>query len=243
MKMYQAGNRKSLTHFGLAEKSRSILLENLPISECEPVVAGEVATLRFVSGALVWLDIISSITAGTTPHLLSYHPTVLASNSQIKLEDIMGCKNWVMLQFGRIVWLQEHKTQALRQGNFDCSEFVKTADDISGGSKVVFTQTALEGFNISKNGPTPTFNNLSGQTSLVTRIFTYMAILYLHLITQGFQELNSIAISISEAMDMFQTQIPIHLLAALVCPLFIIESAAMQAEEQFFRDIFSSPIR
>jgi hypothetical protein len=68
-----------------------------------------------------------------------------------------------------------------------------------------------------------------------------MAILYLHLITQGFQELNSIAISISEAMDMFQTQIPIHLLPGLVCPLFIIGSATMQAEEQFFRDIFSSP--
>lgn len=241
MKMYQAGNRKNWSGFGLAEESRAILLDNLPLPEYEPTVAAEVATFRFVSGALIWLDVTSSVTAGTIPLLLRYHPSVLASNSQTKLEDIMGCKNWVMLQIGRIAALQEHKTPALQQGHFDYSKFEQTVNDISREIQSGLTQTALEGFNISDNGSAAIFNKMSDQTSLVTHIFTYMAIVYLHLVTLGFQELDAIDATISEAMEALQTQIPIHLLPALVCPLFILGSVKRQGEEEFFRKIFSSP--
>ena len=52
MKMDQAGKGKCLTGFDLAEESRTILLEDPLLEECEPTVAGEVTTFRFVSGAL-----------------------------------------------------------------------------------------------------------------------------------------------------------------------------------------------
>jgi hypothetical protein len=237
MKMYQAGNRKSLSGFGLAEQSRAILLEDLSLPESEPVVAAEVTSFRFVSGVLVWLDITSSITAGMTPQLHPYHPSVLTSTSQTKLEGIMGCKNWVMLQIGRIAALQERKAEVLQQGHFDCSDFAQTVGDISREIQCGLNQTALEGFNISEVNSAAT----SDHTSLITRIFAYMAIVYLHIVTQGFQGLDAINTTISDAMEMLQTQMPIHLLSALVCPLFILGAAARQGDEQFFRDIFSSP--
>ena len=45
MNMYQQGYKNNLAHFGLAEKSRTILCEDLPLSEYEPVVAEEVVRI------------------------------------------------------------------------------------------------------------------------------------------------------------------------------------------------------
>jgi hypothetical protein len=241
MNMYQQSYKKNLARLGLAEKSRTILCEDLPLSEYEPVVAEEVVNFRFLGGTLIWLDITSSITAGTAPHLLPYHFCVVASNSQTKLEDIMGCKNWVMLQIGRIVALHEHKTQALQQGNFDCTEFEQTVGDISREIQCGLTQEALEGFNISESDSATEFNTTSDPPTLVTHIFAYMASLYLHLVAHGFQKLEVLDTTISGAMRMLQTQISIHLLPALVSPLYFIGSVARQGDKQFFRNIFSSP--
>lgn len=80
---------------------------------------------------MIWLDIISSITTGRASYLLSQHPGIMASNVQTKLEHIMGCRDWVMLQIGRISALHEHKTQALQQEQFGCTGFEQTVEDIS----------------------------------------------------------------------------------------------------------------
>jgi hypothetical protein len=226
MNMYQRGYKENLAHFGLAEKSRTILFEDLPVSEYEPVVAEEVVNFRFLAGTMIWLDITSSITAGTAPHLLPHHFSIFASNSQTRLEDIMGCKNWAMFQIGRIAALHEHKTQALQQGRFDCTEFEQTVGDITREIQCGLTQEALGG---------------SDPSTLVTHIFAYMASLYLHLVIHGSQKLEVLDTTISGAMKMLQTQISIHLLPALVSPLYVIGSAARPGDEQFFRNIFSSP--
>lgn len=82
---------------------------------------------------------------------------------------------------------------------------------------------------------------MSDPPTLVIHIFAYMASLYLHLVTHGFQKLEALDATISGAKRMLQTQISIHLLPALVSPLYIIGSVARQGDEQFFRNIFSSP--
>jgi len=241
MNMYQQGYRKNLAHFGLAENSRTILCEDLSLSEYEPVVAEEVVNFRFLAGTLIWLDITSSITAGTAPHLLPYHSRVIASNSWTKLEDIMGCKNWVMLQIGRIAALHEHKTQALQRGHFDGTEFEQTVADINREIQCGRTQGALEGCNISERDSATMFNTMSNPPALVTHIFADMASLYLHVVTHGFQKLDVLDTTISGAMRMLQTQISRQLLPALVSPLYVIGSVARQGDQQFFRNIFSSP--
>ena len=226
MNMYQQGCKENFAHFGLAEKSRTILFKDLVLPESEPVVAEEVMGFRFLSGTMIWLDITSSIMAGTAPHLLPHHFSVFASNSQTKLENIMGCKNWLMLQIGRIAALHERKTQALQQGRFDSTEFEQNMGDITREIQCGLTQEALE---------------VSDPSKLVTHIFAYMASIYLHLVIHGFQELKVLDTTISGAMRMLQTQISIHLLPALVSPLYIIGSVARPGDKQFFRNVFSSP--
>ena len=205
------------------------------------MVAEEVVSFRFFGGTIIWLDIISSITAGTAPRLLPYHFSVIAPNSQTQLEDLMGCKNWMMLQIGRIAALHEHKIQALQQRSFDCSNFEQTVSEISREVQCGLTQGALEGFSISECDSATMFNTKSDSPMLLTRIFAYMASLYLHVVTYGFQKLDVLDTTISGAVRMLRTRIPVHLLPALVLPLYIIGSVAKQEDEHFFRTIFSSP--
>jgi len=239
--MYQNGYRKNLAPFGLAENSRTILCEDRPLLEHEHVAGEEIVSFRFLSGTIIWLDITSSITAGRAPHLLSYHTSIIASNSQTKLEGIMGCRNWVMLQVGRIAALHEHKIQAMRQQHFDCTELKQTVADISRQIQCGLAQLALEAFNISERDSAATFEPILDPPTLVTHIFAYMASIYLHLVIEGFQKLEVLDTTISEAMRMLRNQIPTQILPALVSPLYVIGSVARQGDEQFFRDIFSSP--
>ena len=228
--------------FGVAEKSRNVLFEDLPLLEHEHVIAGEVANFRFLSGTIVWLDITSSITMGTAPKLLPYHTCILAFDSQIKLEEFMGCKNWAMLQIGRISALQERKIQAMRQEHFDCTELQHTVADIDRQIQSRLALLALEVYNISERGHTARLEPMSDIPMLVTHVFAYMESLYLHLVPEGFQKPKVLDKIISEAMRMLQTQIPTVVLPALVTPLYVVGSVARQGDEQFFRDIFSPPL-
>lgn len=239
MTIFQQAYVENLLHFGLAEMSRTILCGNLSLPEYDPLVTQEVVTFRFMSGTIIWLDIISSITSGTAPRLLPYHSFVIAPDSQTKLEDIMGCKNSVMLQIGRIAALYERRIQALGQ-HFDCKEFGQTVGDIGGEIQHVLTQSALEGFNISQCDSSPIFHAMLDPPTLVTCMFAHMATIYLHLVVHGFQKLEALDTTISEALGILQTQIPRNLLSGLVAPLYFIGSVASQRDEQFFRDMLSS---
>ena len=239
--MYQNGVNENLAPYGLTEDSRTILRENLPVLGHENMALGEVVNYRFLSGTIVWLDIISSITAGRAPCLMSSHALVISHNSQIKLEGVMGCRNWVMLQIGRIAALHEQKTQAMRQEHFDCTKLKQTVIDINRQVQYGLGQLALESMNVSERGSAAMKEPILDSPTLVTHVFAYMASLYLHLVINGYQRLEALEPTISEAMEMLRTQTPKKILPALVFPLFIIGSVARRGDQQFFRDIFSSP--
>jgi len=239
--MYQNGHKKNLAPFGLAENSRTILYEDRPLLESEHEAVEEIVNFRFLSGTIIWLDITSSITAGRAPHLLPYHTCIIAPNSQTKLEGIMGCRNWVMLQIGRVASLHEGKIQAMRQQQFDCTELKQTAADVSRQIQCGLAQLALEAFNISERDSAAMSEPMLDPPTLVTYIFAHMASLYLHLVIEGFHKLEVLDTTISEAMRMLRTRTPTQILPALVSPLYVIGSVARQVDEQFFRDIFSSP--
>jgi hypothetical protein len=127
---YLRGYSSNLAQFALNEKSRIILMQDLVLSKYDIVITEEVTSFRFLSSSIISLDIIFSITTGTTPHLLSYYPQLISSNSQIKLEEVMGCKNWAMLQIGYIAALHNNKTRTLNEGKFDGVQFQKTVGEI-----------------------------------------------------------------------------------------------------------------
>lgn len=227
-----------MANIGLLENSRIVLRENLPAWECEPNVVEEVAAFRFLTGTIVWLDITASVTAGTTPRLISIHDRVFAPNSQIRLEEIMGCNHWVLVAISRISSLQEMKTRGLVQGSFDCTKFEQTANELRTGICYSLAQLDSEGLNGSKHGlsASPTT-----PARVITPVFARMAAIYLHLVTVGFQDLKAVEGTMSEAMAMLQGSMCSHFLPALVSPLLVMGCVARAEDQDYFRGVFSSP--
>lgn len=210
------------------------------LSEYDTVVTEQVISFRFLSSIIISLDMNSSITTGTSPYLLPYYPQLISSGSQIKLEEVMGCKNYTMLQIGSIAALHESKVRALNEGNFDSVEFQRATNEIGNVLENALTRGFLKSLKISADISGPTFEVMADTHTRVTRIFALMALIYLHLVSHGFQQLELLT-RISETMGILQLNTSKQLFSAIVTPLFIIASVARQGDEQgFFREVFSS---
>ena len=238
--MYERAHEQNFMHRSLADASMTIINEGLSVFGYEPEIVNEVVSFRFLNGTILWLDIISSITTGTRPRLLSYHTIALASDSQVKLEDIIGCQNRVMRQIGRIAELYERMTQVLQQGQLGRTEFEKAACTIGGEIQYDLGKEPLESSNPSGLDKYSEISNLVDLPKLITRIYSYTAFIYLHLVIYGFQKTEILNSTISKVLKMLQDLVPTHLLTSLICPLYIIGCAARQEDEQFLRRIFST---
>lgn len=222
--------------------------DDLPVLEGEnPLATQEAVAFRFLTVTVVWLDIISAITAGTAPRLVPSHDREMVWNcSQTKFENVIGCKGWVLLQIGRVAALHAHKTQALTEDQSTNIAIQETVSDIGKEIQGGLNQIALEGFCLAEGGPCDnSASNLRStavdECTTVTNVYTYMASIYLHLVTHGFQQMELISPNICAALGMLHAQVPAHLLPSLVCPLFVIGCVAPQEGMPFFRNIFSSP--
>jgi len=146
-----------------------------------------------------WLDIIFAITAGKARNLLSLHPSIIASGSGTKLEAYIGCEIWVMFQIGRIAASHEYRTQALQEGQLNCAEAAKLAAKITGKIRYGLVQTGLKGLKMPERVPPTTPTVTSDMNTLVTELFAYTAVLYLHSVIYGFQKLETVDRTIFES--------------------------------------------
>lgn len=239
--IFELGFQKGFAPFNLTEKSLQLIFESRPFDKHEPNVIEEVMIVRFEFSTIFWFDILDSITAGTAPRLLAHHVSFIGVNSLNKMEDYMGCKNWVMLQIGRIAALHEQETEAqVQQRHFDCGGIMEMVVDIGNEIETGLAQAAFAQFNTSGRGASlPSL--LSEPIVFVTRMFAYMATIYLHMVIHGFEKLHLLSSTISEAMKMLHTHVAGHLLPAVVAPLYFIACVASREDEPYFRIIFETP--
>lgn len=154
----------------------------------------------------------------------------------------MGCKNWVMLQIGRIAGLHEYRAASMRQGYVNCAEFKLRADKIKEELQSGLAESTLSFLSISDPEFASSCNPFISPQMFTTQLFALAASIYLHLVIFGYQQ-DSEALNtmVSEAVTLIRRHIPADLIHALVCPLYIIGSAARCEDETVFRYIFSSP--
>ncbi|KAF1845719.1 uncharacterized protein K460DRAFT_405959 [Cucurbitaria berberidis CBS 394.84] len=232
--MYRRGHSNAFAQLGLNEETRWILSADLPLSEGSAAISREAAGFRFFSGTLVWLDIVSSITAGRTPLLLSHHARILGAGSQTQLRDIMGCENWVLFQIAQICRLHEDKNRAIQKGQVDRTHFEEAATGIKLGIQFSISHIS------DANSPRGVAMHEDPRI-LITRMFAHMAAVYLHLVTYGFEKLDYVSTAFQDALAILKTQRSSRLLLVLTTPLFILGSIVKPGDQQFFRDILSSP--
>ncbi|KAH7391752.1 fungal-specific transcription factor domain-containing protein [Pyrenochaeta sp. MPI-SDFR-AT-0127] len=232
--IFLRSERKNFASFGLSKQTRWILSADLGLPEDDPVIAREVVCFRFLSSTLVWLDIASSITMGITPLLLSHHPRILSTGSQVQLRNIMGCENWVLLQIARISELHKTKSSAPKSGQSDPAQLELITSDIS-----LMIQSGLSHMSVrssSLNLSLPTYPH-----AVVTQMYAYMAVIYLHLVTNAFERLDLLDSTINSAMKVLQTQLSIQELSTLIGPLSFVGIVSKPSDRHFFLDTLSTP--
>lgn len=197
----------------------------------------------FHSGVIMWLDIVSCLSTGNSPQLRDLHPMVLGAKPQIKLEKIMGCKNWVMTEIGRISQLHESKRNGLQNGNFDAHLFKTQADNIRQTIRRGQNEQFLSELRItSPNSPSYANSPIRPQ-EIITRMFTRAAHIYLELVVGGFkrvEENSDFCDVVNEVMMMLPSLPRVDPFRATVCPLYIFGCMAKAEDRHMFRNMFSS---
>ncbi|KAH7131847.1 fungal-specific transcription factor domain-containing protein [Dendryphion nanum] len=231
---YQCDQKASTKH-GLCEEAKDILVGGLPAPEGPSVITQQVLTFRFLISSLLWLDVISSITTGRKPFLLSHHSKMLNTNSQLQLQDHMGCENWVLFQIGKISELYTWKMEAIKESRFSPVDFEFTTLTVKAQIRC-----SLFGHDNKHATLAAQFSGSTDPRSYITQAFAYMALVYMHVVTDDFQNRDYIETIYASAMELFRIHIPRHLLPTIVGPLFIVGMYASAEDQSFFRETFSS---
>jgi hypothetical protein len=239
--MYQRGCGAELSHFGHQEHTEPTLRENGD-SQAYEGAAKHVTAFRFMGSTVLWLDLVDSITTGTVPRLSSKYSTLLGAESPNQVEDVMGCQNLVLMQLGRISILHGTASGALQlHGN----RTIKDLHGVNGTRRDienVLAEMSKKAFTVHTVGETGFHRAAPTDVAIMTRVYTYMASVYLHLVVYGFHDLYVLNTTMSNALDVLKSQASRHLLTGLVAPLYLIGCTARVGKDQdFFREVFCSP--
>ncbi|ESZ99031.1 hypothetical protein SBOR_0565 [Sclerotinia borealis F-4128] len=180
--------RKHTTELGLLvnNESTSDTLSTL----CKLGDSENTITFQFLFGVVLWLDIVSCVTTGKSPQLLDLHPVAFGAKAQIKLEKIMGCKNWAMTEIGRISMLHESKRDGLQGGIFDAHSFENQVENIRQTIRRGLNEQFLSELRITNPSSTSHVESRIGPQDIITRLFTRAAYIYLELVAGGFKSIE-----------------------------------------------------
>ncbi|VUC30903.1 unnamed protein product [Clonostachys rosea] len=230
---------RDLVNIGLSDQSRLILMGREELKNHSPGVTEDVMGFRTIAGSIVWLDILFSITTGDAP---SSWPDPLFSNDsacQVRLQDIMGCQNWIMIQIGRIADFHKQMTQATEH---KCEEYMQTVqaihNDIQRGLANLGSPDLMGScsplIDINSPGHDPVV--------LITYLYTQTALIYLHLILHGFKDFQHVRAPIAIITSYVRRGIKPELHPALVLPFFICGSVVDEGDRGLFRSVLSGPL-
>ncbi|CZR56550.1 related to C6 zink-finger protein PRO1A [Phialocephala subalpina] len=197
------------------------------------------AIFRFMSGVVIWLDILSSTMMGSSPDTLEFHPQALSSESHIKLENIMGCHNWVAIQIARIAALHQHKL--LHDHCPNTIDHEPEIQDIRAKLQRESTELCLSAMAINQSDPVRSFGPVSKPPSFITRMFAISAGIYLHLVVHGYESGSEVLpLMATEAMMVLRSQVPAEMMHTIIFPLYIVGSIATGDDQAFFRYVFTA---
>ncbi|KAF2110771.1 fungal-specific transcription factor domain-containing protein [Lophiotrema nucula] len=154
------------------------------------VPSAEQAAFKFSTAGLLFADIIASTVQREIPSLYKLYDSLLGGETApIKLEDVIGVQNWVLLGIAEIVSLNAWKQQRRTSGDLDMMELVRRATSIKEGlSYWLANLTTISVLKDSRatSGLLDTPSHGDNWIS-VTMIWGRAALLYLSIVVNGWQ--------------------------------------------------------
>jgi hypothetical protein len=216
--------------------------DEIPSTSHEAPKGHDIITFPFFSGVIMWLDIISSVTSGTAPRMLPLDSdeVPIRFQGQAKLENIVGCSDWALLQIGRISRLYEFQTESCQHDGSGCSanNLSTYVDRIREDLVQGIAKSHMISLSLSDD---PTTFALDGRSNEITRLFALTGLAYLHSVILGINEGPScVEPTTVEAMALLRRAASANYTTAVVFPLYIFACIANEEDKPFFRHVFSS---
>jgi hypothetical protein len=205
------------------------------------------AGFRFSSALVIFDDIIASVVLQEQPKLYGYHRSLLSNidgtidgtnKPRVNVESVLGLKNWTLLHIGEIASLEAWKRQCSAVGNLDVVELVHRA----AATKEALAALLMQLDAGSETVPDPNVSLLDSfsqpplQSSLVTRVWTHAALIYLYIVVSGWQPASSdVRYHVSEIIQLLNCQTSPALLRTMAWPFCVAGCLAEPSQEEHFR--------
>ncbi|KAH8906415.1 hypothetical protein BR93DRAFT_929040 [Coniochaeta sp. PMI_546] len=222
---------------------------------CAQFPSAEQGAFRFSAALLIIDDIIASTVLQERPTLYEYHDSLLGvtdGEPLVSLEAVVGCHNCVLRLVGEIAVLDAWKQGCKRAGNLNVMELVHRATVIKDALDKYLTLLA--------SGPvvTPSADNNvldvfrqdywqqskkpASQTTLVTRVWTHAALLYLSVVVSGWQPASAeVRDNVDWIVRLLTTEIsPPAMLRTMAWPFCVAGCLAEPAQERQFRGMVNA---
>lgn len=198
--------------------------------ELSSLSSGEKAAYKIFLTAYTWYSIIASATVGLSPKSARsiLRTRALFHAHQTKLRDMMGCEDWVMITILDIAVLEDWKKKMKCCGTLSLRELARQADAIeaklNGGLDILLTSKS-------------SCDSETGRVKcMVTEIFIYAAITYLHTVVSGFYpELPELHYSVIRTLEAMEAMKDPSYIRYVTWPFGIAGSMALDSEKDRFR--------
>ena len=205
----------------------------------------EQAAFRFSSALVIFDDIIASTTLKTRARLYDRHRSLLCSDIEgvqppVDIESVFGIENWALLQIGEITALDAWKVECRTTGCLDVMELACRATIIKDTLIAHLNEVESNATNdrIDPLDALLPSNPRPSHKSLITRIWAQAALLYLFIVTSGWQPANdSVRYRVSHILELLKQISPPTLLRSVVWPFCVAGCLAEPVQEIRFREI------
>ncbi|KEF62389.1 uncharacterized protein A1O9_00361 [Exophiala aquamarina CBS 119918] len=213
----------------------------------------EQAGFRFVTGLLILIDIVASVSLEQQPRLAKYHPHILADIDHgepdfgtipLHLSTHFGCQNWVLLSISRTIVLEAWKKDMKKAARLSMIELVNRASSISRLLNDGFARLDNYTSTCQKDNTLSFQSYLNGRLSrsstssaIPTKVWALASQIYLAVVVSGWQPSNAeIRSNVSQMLELLWNLDRSTHLRALAWPLCVAGCmSAPGAQEQEFR--------
>ena len=209
----------------------------------------EQAAFRLFTALLLLDDIIASTILKEPPRLYGYHKSLLgqsddSGNGLLRLENVVGCPNWVLLEMGKTVALNAWKHRCQQAGSLDVLELARHAAAIRDSLQTQISKLEATSSNQGTGSVFEIFHTtINGtQRRMVARVWAHAALVHLLVVASGWQPANpDIRRHVYQVIELLHQLSPPSSLRALVWPFYIAGCLADDAHKQQFRILAEAP--
>jgi hypothetical protein len=199
------------------------------------------AAMEFFSAVFMWFDTLASVSTGRRPQFADTCAEAFgAKDSKVRLRNIMGCENWVMIIIRDIAVLDGSRRNGQETDLTNDEDITRKHFELKERLQLGLAEpweshlSLLTGWTKDRAAE----NWLIQATPIVTHIFACAAMVYLTVVVSGPDPyLPEIRDAVAKSLDIFNALPNVQMLRSLLWPFCITGCMAQKDQESLFTNL------